>query len=39
VEHVIYEKRVSYSMNFPFCVRSEFTFKVIYSTYYCAGRV
>jgi len=28
IEHVIYEKRVSYSMNFPFCVRSEFTFKV-----------
>jgi len=29
IEHVIYEKRVLYSMNFPFCVRSEFTFKVI----------
>jgi len=28
IEHVIYEKRVLYSMNFPFCVRSEFTFKV-----------
>ena len=35
IEHVIYEKRVLYSMSFPFCVRSEFTFKVtsIYSLY------